>query len=375
VPKIGCLAAFASAVLVASPGRAIAGPYTDDEETAEAKAGQEKAAAAERLEVGGRVFVRSSTSRTDLEASADDPWVHQLNVPSARIVADYRRKKRLKVMVEAEFGDDDMKLKDGYIRVRPVRELSIQAGRFKRPMSSISLESAWRLPVVERGILNELEPQSAAELPFGGRSEGVTVEYKMRDSAAKPAGRVGVFMPEVAENVIDVSEHFALDPYARVEAEPVEGVTAGASFALITHQRRRDDRESIAHAPFGSVDVVVRAGPLKAWLEGFFGRSTVYDAAGRTRGAMWAARTIFALRFKRVASWLRRAGPYFKASLFDPNDGATGDRASQVGGGINAQFSKFLRLQLEVEQTWVQDMDLLLLGDRLAVYLQLGAAF
>jgi hypothetical protein len=374
VQKLGCLAACASALLAASPAHA--GPYTEGEEPeARAEPDKEEKKPKNRLEMGGRAFVRSTVSHVDFEGVEDDPWLADYAVSSARIVADYRRGRRLKVMVEAEFGDDDVKLKDGYVRVRPVRELTIKAGRFKRPMSAIALESAWRLPTVERGILSELEPWSAIELPFGGRGDGLTVAYRARSAASEPEVTIGLFEHDMAENPLDVSEHFGLDPYARFEAEPAPGLTTGASLALVTYQRVNNDRDAIGHAPVGGLDLAYRRGPVEAWLEGFFGKSTVYDATGRVSGRMWAARTLVWLRAKRVMPWLRWVGPYAKASILDPNTGASDDRGVQFGGGINAQFTKFLRLQLEVEQTWIDDVTVLAQQDRLAFYAQLGAAF
>ncbi len=372
--KLGCLAACAGALLAVSPAHA--GPYTDDDEPeARAKSDKDDDKPKNRLEMGGRAFVRSTVSHVDIEGVDDDPWLADHGVSSARIVADYRRGRRLKVMVEAEFGDDDPKLKDGYVRVRPLRELTIKAGRFKRPMSAIALESAWRLPAVERGILNDLEPWSAIELPFGGRGDGLTTAYKWRKAAIEPEVTLGVFEPDMPENPLDVSKHFGLDPHARFEVEPVSGLKTGASVALVTYQRVNDDRDSIGHAPIGGLDLAYRRGPVEAWLEGFFGKSTVYAADGRVSGNMWAARTLVGLRAKRVVPWLRRVGPYVKASILDPNTGADDDRALQVGAGVDARFTKFLRLQLEVEQTQVDDVTVLLQQDRLAFYAQLGAAF
>lgn len=372
--KIGCLAVCASVVLAVSSAHA--GPSAE-EDASGARAEKEKAddKPKNRLEMGGRVFVRTTVSNLDVEAGSGDPWYQEYGVSSARIVADYRRGRRLKVMVEAELGDEKPQLKDGYVRVRPARELTVKAGRFKVPMSAISLESAWRLPAVERGILNDLEPSSAIELPFGGRGDGMTVAYAPRRTAGDPEVTVGAFAPDMPENPIDVSEHVAIDPYARFEAAPVADLTVGASTALITHQRVNNDRESIGHAPLAGLDLTFRRGLVEAWLEGFFGGSTVYAVDGRVRGQMWAARTLVGLRARRVAPWLRRVGPYVKASIFDPNTDAADDRAYQLGAGINAQFTKYLRLQLEVEQTSVDDVTVLQQQDRLAFYAQLGAAF
>ncbi len=328
-----------------------------------------------RVELGGRLYFRGTLSRVDLEARDNDPWIQDVDVTSARLTADYRRKKLLRVMVEVEVAGGDASLKDGYIQVRPIPELTLKGGRFKRPMSAIALEASWRLPMVERGLLNELEPTTAAELPFGGRGDGAEIEYELASVAMKPTVTVALFEHAIDGSVIDVSEHFALDPYARLSLSPARDIDIGLSAALVTHQKRFNDTESINHAALVGVDVEAELGPVKAWIEGFFGHSTVYAEDGTTRGNMWAARAVLWWRSYDVAPWLERVGPFAAASLFDPSTAVDDDRGRQVSGGVAAKLDKALRLQLEVEQTWIDDVDLLLTSDRLAFYLQLGASF
>ena len=343
---------------------------------AKKKAGKkEKKRPNRRVDLGGRLFFRGTLSQVDLEARDDDPWVQDVDVTSARLTADYRRKKLLRVMVEVEVANGDPGLKDGYIEVRPTPELTLKGGRFKRPMSAIALEGSWRLPMVERGLLSDLEPTTAAELPFGGRGEGAEIAYELAGVAMKPTLTAALFEHSIAESVIDVAEHFALDPYARLHLTPAPGLGIGASVALVTHQKRFNDTESINHAAVAGLDVEAKLGPVKAWIEGFFGQSTVYAEEGTTRGNMWAARAVLWWRTYDVAPWLERIGPFVGASIFDPSTAVDDDRGRQVSGGVAAKLDKALRLQLEVEKTWIDDVDLLLTSDRLALYLQLGAAF
>jgi hypothetical protein len=341
--------------------------------------GKDKAGAAargdNRVEVGGRVFFRTTWSRVDLEAIDDDPWDQKVAVDSARITADYRHEGWLKVSVEAELADADPSLKDGYLRLRPGAGLTVKAGRFKVPMSAIALESSWGLPPVERGVLSSLEPSTSAALPFGGRADGLAVEYALERVALAPRLTASVFGHQMSGVTVDVSEHFALDPYFRVALAPAADLDLGLSLAVVTHQKRASEPDALNHAPVVGADLTYRRGAVEVWLEGFFGQSTVYTPAGVTGGDMAAARAIVSAGVDDPTPWLGRLAPFATGSLFDPDLDRDGDRGTQLGAGVVARFDKRCRFQLEVEQTWIDDVDLLLASDRLAFLLQLGAAF
>jgi len=334
----------------------------------------EKKEKAPKIEIGGRVFVRSTLSRDDREAETGEEVLHDLSVASARIQGDYRVGKRLKMSLEVDFAGNHASLKDVYLRARLSRHADLYAGRFKKPISPIALESAWRLPEVERGLLSDVHPRSSLELPFGGRGDGAAVVLESGDLEVTAA----LFQHAMDDGgLVDVSEAFALDPYLRVRIEPARELRFGATAALVTYRTRPDliDSSVISNAPLGSVDAEVERGPVKLWLEGFAAKSTVYGDTGEADGTMAGARALVAVRVDRPAGWLERLEPWLGASAFDPILDDKGDHGLQGSGGLALTFTQHLRLQIEAEVTRIRDPDRLQRSSRAVLYTQLGAAF
>jgi hypothetical protein len=367
----------AGAQPLAEPAPLAPGPAAEPttEPTAEPKAGKDSDDP-DDLDVEGRVFARSTLTRDDREADSGEPWLHELAVESARITVDYKRGRFLRVQIEAEMSDDELRTKDAYVRLRPNEHWTFQAGRFKRPLSAIALSSIWDLPVVERGLLSELEPDSSVPLPFGGRDDGASVSYEP-GLPWEPAFTAALFMHTLTDvGVVDVSEVFAMDAHLRATVKPVDSVTVGVSGASIAHRETRAlDPDNLSNAPLGSIDVEAELGPVALWVEGFIGESTAYTTIDRAEGTMWAARMIAAFRLKKPLSGVRQLEPFVAGSLFDPRTSTSGDGARQLAGGLNVYFTKRVRLNLEVENTWISDPNLLLRASHIALYTQLGAKF
>lgn len=338
---------------------------------------------ADELDIEGRVFVRSTLSRLTGEFSAGAPALHDLSLSSARLTADYRMGKRFKVVVEAELSENDLDLKDVFIRTRLRDDLDLTAGQFKKPISPIALESSWRLPMVERGLLGDLDsqttaPLSSVPLPFGGRSIGAALELDL-DAPAAPEIIVAVFEHSIIDDeLIDVGEAVPLDPFVRARVEPIREVRLGATAALITHRNRSTTTAStgIDHAPLGSLDAEVEQGPVKVWLETFFGGSTVYGSDAVADDLMLGARTLVALRVDGLAPWLQRLEPFVAGSYVDPALDEDGDHGLQAATGVSLLFHERLRLQAEIELTRMSDDPTRLRqNSRDVFYTQLGAVF
>ena len=346
---------------------------------------------ADELDLEGRVFVRSTLSRLDIEAFDDEPVLHDLSLASARLTADYKMGKRFKVVVEAELSNNDLDLKDVFVRTRLAEDVNLTAGQFKKPISPIALESSWRLPLVERGLLGDLDsrttaPDSSVPLPFGGRGIGAAVEADL-DAPLAPRLTAAIFQHSIIDTeIIDLREALPLDPFLRVRIEPVREMRFGATFAVITHRNRRiTSSEGIDHAPLGSLDAEVERGPVKVWLETFLGGSTVYDRpacgscpideAGIARGTMIGARALAAVRIDGLAAWLRRLEPFLAGSYVDPHLDVDGDHAYQAATGVSLLLHERLRLQTEIEVTRTSDDPLLMQASRTVLYTQLGAVF
>jgi hypothetical protein len=366
---------MAITALVAGPARA-APPGAD---AGDAKADAKPAAPA--LAFSGRLFLRQTSSRIDLSGAQ---WNHALAVASARLEADYRRGKALRLAMEIDFAGDQVRLKDAFVRLRPRRGLSVQAGHFKRPISALALESPWRLPMVERGLLNEdvayLAGQYEVALPIARRAEGVQVQFRP-DWPADPTLIVGAFRSRLvarpqADDPITVGE-IAYDAYARLEIEPAGRLTLAGSLAYVGYLGEAAVDASLAHAPVGSLELALAHRHVRAWVEGFVGHTTVYDA-GKARGSFAALRILVAPRLRVRCGWLERIEPFAKVSILDPTDAVADNRALEIGGGASFGFEHDWRLQLQVDHRLhdaaYPDAGNHLLGATIA-YLQIGAKF
>lgn len=324
------------------------------------------------LEYGARLFVRDTLTRIEV---GDDPvWRHDRAVDQARVFAVYDRKK-LRIALEVELAGGDAELKDTYIRIKPAKVIRVQAGRFKVPMSFLWLESKWSLPAVERGILSELE-QDNRGLPFGGiRGEGVSLELRP-EVMLEPRFTAAAFHNPLATGAtpLDPSEDVTQDLYARFELEPGPWLTAATSFGWVGYTSRVSAIDSYEHMPMAGVELAADSHYLRAWVEGFVGKSFFYQSDNTTSGTFAAARALISVRLRDPVGWIRHVEPYGLVSVLDPTGDETGDRLSEVAGGTSVAFTKYWRLQLEVARR-IAEGALSPVADSTIIRLQLGAAF
>jgi hypothetical protein len=324
------------------------------------------------LEYGARLFVRDTFTRIEV---GDEPvWRHDRAVDQARVFATYDRKK-LRIALEVELAGGDVELKDTFIRVKPVKVLRIQAGRFKVPMSFLWLESKWSLPAVERGVLSELE-QDNRGLPFGGiRGEGVSLELRP-EVMLEPRFTAAAFHNPLATGAtpLDPSEDVTQDLYARFELEPGPWLTAATSFGWVGYTSQVSAIDSYEHMPMAGVELAADSHYLRAWVEGFVGKSFFYQSDNTTSGTFAAARALVAVRLRDPVAWIRHVEPYALVSVLDPTGDETGDRLSEVAGGTSVAFTRYWRLQLEVARR-IAEGALSPVADSTLFRLQLGAAF
>lgn len=319
------------------------------------------------FEVSGRLFVRESYST--LEILGDRVHRHERVVDSARVQLDYRRKDYLRAVVEVDFDGGDADLKDGYIRLEPGAGLRLQAGRFKQPMSVIALDSKWDLPATERGLLATLEVDGE-DLPFsGGRGVGVSSRYRAPGDW-KPTVTAALFQHPLGRprGGLDASEELAQDAYLRLEIEPIEGLELATSLALLGYLARPGELDSFAHAPIVSLESYLEFEAIQVWAEAYLGDSLFAEGA-----PFWAARTIASPGFERRC-WPKRIEPFASASIFDPDVGSSGDRNSELGGGVNLAFTKYLRLTADVFRRFAEGPAAPAIAGT-DVRLQLGARF
>lgn len=318
---------------------------------------------------GGRVFFGNTLKRQELGDQVY--WRNQLAVDSARFGFKYKHESGVRAVIKVEAKGSKVELRDAYIRIPLSADARIIAGQQKRPISEIALAGRWDLPLIERGLLTDLD------LPFvGGRQQGIIFEYKL-PVALKPRLSLSVFKSEEVLGIdpsqtLDASENFTQDFYVRASLEPVDSLVLSSSFAWVAYLRESSSLDSYKHGPLGSLELAYQHKRLHFWLEGFAGRnmSPVLDDA--TSGRFWAVRSIVAPRFKTGIP--RRLVPYLGLSHYDPRISDSDDAASEGQVGVNLAFSKIWRLQIELSQVFAHGSSSSA-TEGTAFRIQLGAKF
>lgn len=340
------------------------------------------------IRIKGRALVRNTITQAG--------WANDLSVASARLGAVYRnREYGLRIEVEAELAGNNAEVRDAYIRLDPSDHLRFQAGRFKRPISAVSLTSRWDLPVVERGYLNDLElaPAGTAEpdeLPLGGRFFGATTTLRDTGLPGQPELVVGVFHSLVHAQLAGTTQgdrtplgwsgQFPEDVFSRLQVEPMPGLVIAASLAWVGQLDAAGDRATFRHGFVTGVDAVVEMGMFRGWFEAFMGSSPLHLSPGaglplrdEARGQFQAARAIAAARVPMTATiWVE---PYAAFQVLNSSNELGNDRIMQGGGGVNLGVGDAWRLQTAVDRASVDDNPLLRYESATLFIVQLGAAF
>jgi hypothetical protein len=326
-----------------------------------------------KLRFGGRVFVRDTLTGIDAGMTT---WQEHRTLESARAFLDYRPGNRLRMVLEADFRGNEARLKDVFIRYRPVPSVSLIAGQFKKPVSFIALESTWRLPRIERGLLAEVQMQQE-DLPFvGGRGTGFAVEVAP-DVPLAPQLTLAVHASPVVDDLnVPVTETIGQDVFARFEIAPLPELHLAVAGGWVDIRKNLGDDTSFAHRGFGTVEAWLEMEVVNVWLEAFAGQNlSAYLPDNRLiRGEFLATRGIVAPRLPDVAG-LRAIEPYVAFAWYDLSSKATDDRMTELSAGVAVSISNHLRLQLEGSLRPAGDNAALPMSDTTLVRLQIGAAF
>lgn len=350
-------------------------------------------AGAEPPELTGRLFARQSFTSASF---GDEPgvWQWTQSVASARLAAKYSYRDTVKTEVEVEFSDGKGKIRDAYVRYRPTRAFSLKAGRFKKPISAVQLEGLWSLPVIERGLLDELQ-FGTVSLPIGGRGDGIELALDLRDLGDFPVELQLVMLQSDILTPLDVTEDLGADLYARATFAVTRDVDVGATFGWIGYLEKPERGTGFRHAPVSGIDVTVTDRFVRVWAEVIAGIDTLpfaidvatldlpcsVDGEGNPvcppfeliadRGLFVAARAVASLRFR--PGFVRILEPFAAVTVLDLNTKFTADEARQFGGGITAYFNKRLRAQLQVDRTTAKSDAPV--ADTTRVLFQLGSSF
>lgn len=323
-----------------------------------AKAKQEKTektkrAKKKKLEFGGRVIARGQISKSE----GQPDWTGGSLIDSARARADYRN-HGLHTKLSIELAGK-ARIKDAFVqlRVHGAPKLDVRAGQFKMPFSAIELESRWTLPTADRGLLHSV---LVDRLQVAGRSVGAMMALAPKASW-RPRLDAGVFQGfDDAGNALDASIHDRLgqDAILRIGAEPVDGITLGASGQTRVGQLNVDVPPVIRRAYAGEIDATLEtnAGPgtLRGWVEVMAGTSWIRGRAMPCRGMIpckapfTEARAIAAYRLGGRTARDRYVELYGLGGAMDPDRDTANDRVVELSGGITFGAWDLWRVQAEV---------------------------
>jgi hypothetical protein len=351
--KKGAAGAAAGASAGASASTATDGPgaetsdATDPSEPCAAGASCDEGAAPvpEKLEVrvGGRVFARAG-------ADEREAFARTLTLPSARVGVDAAWG-----LVDAELSAELTSrtlLRDALLRLRdPSDTFRLSAGQFKSPFMARQLESAWDLPLLSRGLVEDFVVDTHG---LGGRKAGLMLEARPDALPGKLRAAVGVFRGARDADTQRTGEDVA----ARLTARPFKGLTLGASgyAADVGGSRRHWSGGGDLLARFKKVSLQAEAltGVLPA------GRFTSQTAIAWVDVPL-DGREVWGLQPLLGAEALQLRG----------EGGAVAGQGWSMVGGANVLYGDFFKLLLQAERA-------LKPGDTApgtSVALQLGARF
>lgn len=332
----------------------------------------------QKVEIGGRVFVRDEFSKREDVAGKTGPWIGAKELASARLSVDYRQDD-LRIQVEAELSDDP-EVKDAFIGLALAPPLDLRAGQFKMPFSAIEMESAWTLPLVRRGLLNDL---LLDRLQLAGRRPGAQAEISpggFHDLTFKVGGWQGSGY-DGDFTAAESDDAFAKNWAGRVTVEPgpfelgasVESRVAEPVFA-----------QGLERFWAANVDVTWKGdGGGRVWAELIAGESWLDDdVADDDDPVFTAGRLIAAWRLGPHGKNVPFIEPFVMVGGLDPDGEIQSDLIYELAAGFNAGRWDRWRLQLQAE---IRETDrntpagyseaTEILTDSSSLMLQLGAAF
>lgn len=341
-----------------------------------------------RLQLKARVFGRAKYQNTTVGAAA--PFTEteglDLDVASARFGLRYDVLEHVSLVVEADVGNNPL-LRDGFVQVGP-KKLRGRIGQFKMPLSGITLDSPWSLPIARRGMIQDLLEE---RLFLVGRRPGIAGTVR-GGGGLDPQLTLGVFQGAYLQPDLDLEliQDRGLDVHnlvARLSATP-----SGVDVAFVGARTTIVDVDGLRHfwaiGPDATFELPFARSALRGWFEGFFGnvrhaRPGVDPGTfDRYESKFWSVRAIAAWRWGGLDESLGYVEPFVLAGALDPDSSGSNDLFWEAFVGVNLGFWRAFRVTLQYEMADTQGAfpqfffpGNLIVQDHKAFVLQVGAAF
>ncbi len=335
------------------------------------------------LTIHGRLFAQAgyvSDESEPIDGTASAP--HQavdLALASARLGVDYQAMSWLALTLELELAGKP-RANDVYAEAES-RHFVARFGQFKMPISIIEMESAWTLPMANRGVLHDL---LLNRLAVAGRRPGAIAQVR-GGGKLDPAVTIGAFQasnPEMGGAYLKGESTDSQNTAIRISVTPGPVRLAG-----FVERRTAKILGAIAHFwLFGGdmkLDLPFATHGLRVWAEGMAGSSWYGPDFDRRYDATFAtARAIVAWRHGGLSAGQVYVEPFVTLGALDADTGNPDDVVTEGFVGVNVGYWRRARLTLQVElaqrpsgilsQLFAGDTTI---TDHKAVVLQAGAAF
>ncbi|MFC1641616.1 porin [Myxococcota bacterium] len=267
---------------------------------------------------------------------------------NARVELKWRQSKKLRGVVEAELSDREdsiaewAPLRDAYVRFRPIKELQVQVGQFKKPFGRLKQLTMRRLPLIERGVADSW---IVTDLGYGDRDLGLELggEFGGKDNNVQYA--VGVFNG-TGRNVPEDDLNGAKDLTARVEVNPTGWLSAGINGSL-----KRFDQSVRIDFPssgiMGGLDLAVKTQGLLLLAEGMFGQNYL----SREEANSWSALLLASYKIPISPWWDLALEPLVKGEIMKAEDVIVDAHVWSATAGANLHIGPYFRWMVQGELT------------------------
>ncbi len=360
----------------ASEPEAALAPTTSGPDASESapRSGRSASAGSGELTFGGRVFARATAFDTD-----EVPWTGQLELASVRLGARYRWKKKLRAKVVLE-ASGKVSLRDALIELDGPRGLELSIGRFKGPVSAIERASAWILPSIDRGAVADVLDDG---LSLTGRREGVELRWQRKKRGPAVLATVSQSAATTGDAAArPLSEGAGLAAALRGEVSLGRVARIGAVVSNREVNYVSDVGRYWAAGLDAEVDLGERGLGLRAWIDVLAGQSHLGAASADDPTTFFASQAIAGYKLGGATRGAFYLEPYVLAAYLNPDVEHRLDHVLDTSVGLTGGLWQRWRVQLQGSRvaTWSRRPAGLLgfgadLNDKLAVSLQLGAAF